>query len=83
VQLNYNYEIFLCGILIINSSYFHTIVVPYEGNALFRLCFQLKHEKIQTLGNDFIDLLGSSHLIPNYEKLFVYENFLMKCALFA
>jgi hypothetical protein len=24
VQLKYNYEIFLCSILIINSSYFHT-----------------------------------------------------------
>jgi hypothetical protein len=35
------------------------------------------------LGNDFIDLLGSSHLIPNYEKFFVYENILMKRALFA
>jgi hypothetical protein len=28
VQLNYNYEIFWCGILIINSSYFHIVVVP-------------------------------------------------------
>jgi hypothetical protein len=34
------------------------------------------------LGNDFIDLGGSSYLIPNYEKLFVYGNILMKCALF-
>jgi hypothetical protein len=34
------------------------------------------------LSNDFIDLLGSSHLISNYEKFFVYENILMKCALF-
>jgi hypothetical protein len=28
VQLNYNYEIFWRGILIINSSYFHVVVVP-------------------------------------------------------
>ncbi len=28
VQLNYNYEIFKCDILIINSSYFHIVIVP-------------------------------------------------------
>jgi hypothetical protein len=44
VQLKYNYEIFLCGILIINSSYFQTVVIPYEGNELSPLRFQLKHE---------------------------------------
>jgi len=33
VKLNYNYEIFWHEILIINSSYFHTIVVPYLHNS--------------------------------------------------
>jgi len=28
VQLNYNYDIFWRDILIINSSYFHFVVVP-------------------------------------------------------
>jgi hypothetical protein len=28
VQLDYNYETFWCGILIINSSYFQSVVVP-------------------------------------------------------